>query len=67
MAPHPPGQAGRKGGEDEDGKIMAETTNYMLAGYIVIFGAMALYLVSLAARWRRLRQDEEMLEKESHQ
>jgi hypothetical protein len=44
---------------------MAETTNYMLAGYIVIFGAMALYLVSLAARWRRLRQDEEMLEKES--
>jgi hypothetical protein len=43
---------------------MAETTNYMLAGYAVIFGAMGLYLVSLAARWRRLRRDEEMLEEE---
>jgi hypothetical protein len=43
---------------------MAETTNYMLAGYIVIFGAMALYLVSLVVRWRRLKQDEEMLEGE---
>jgi hypothetical protein len=40
---------------------MAETTNYMLAGYGVIFGAMALYLVSLAVRWRRLQRDEEML------
>jgi hypothetical protein len=46
---------------------MAQTTNYMLAGYIVIFGAMALYLISLAARWRNLRRDEEMLEKESRQ
>ncbi len=43
---------------------MAQTTNYMIAGYIVIFGVMALYLVSLAARWRRLRQDEQMLEGE---
>ncbi len=43
---------------------MAETTNYMLAGFIVIFGAMALYLISLAARWRRLKRDEEMLEEE---
>ena len=46
---------------------MAETTNYMLAGYIVIFGAMDLYLVSLAARWRKLKQDEEMLEEENRQ
>ena len=43
---------------------MAETTNYMLAGYAVIFGTMALYLVSLVARWRRLQQDEQMLEDE---
>ncbi|MGD0006868.1 MAG: hypothetical protein ABSE06_21840 [Anaerolineaceae bacterium] len=43
---------------------MAQTTNYMLAGYAVIFGVMALYLVSLAARWRRLRRDEQMLEGE---
>ena len=37
---------------------MAETTNYMLAGYVVIFGAMVLYVVSLAGRWRKLRRDE---------
>jgi hypothetical protein len=43
---------------------MAETTNYMIAGYAVIFGTMALYLVSLVARWRRLRRDEQMLEEE---
>jgi hypothetical protein len=43
---------------------MAETTNYMLAGYAVIFGTMALYLVSLVARWRRLQRDEQMLEEE---
>jgi hypothetical protein len=43
---------------------MAETTNYMLAGYAVIFGTMALYLVSLVARWRRLQRDERMLEEE---
>jgi hypothetical protein len=43
---------------------MAETTNYMLAGYTVIFGAMAIYLVSLAVRWRSLRRDEQMLEEE---
>jgi len=36
----------------------------MLAGYAVIFGTMALYLVSLVARWRRLQQDEQMLEDE---
>jgi len=28
---------------------------------------MALYLVSLAARWRKLKQDEEMLEEENRQ
>ena len=43
---------------------MAETTNYMLAGYAVIFGTMALYLVSLVARWRRLQREEQMLEDE---
>jgi len=43
---------------------MADTFNYMLAGYVVIFGTMAVYLVSLVARWRRLRRDEQMLEDE---
>lgn len=40
---------------------MAETTNYMIAGFVVIFGAMGIYLASLAARFRKLRQDEHML------
>ena len=39
-----------------------ETTNYMIAGYAVIFGVMALYLVSLVLRRRNLRRDLEMLE-----
>ena len=40
----------------------ADTLNYMIAGYAVIFGFLALYLVSIAVRWRKLRSDEEMLE-----
>lgn len=39
----------------------ADTFNYMIAGYIVIFGVLLVYLVSLVIRWRNLRQDEEML------
>jgi hypothetical protein len=39
----------------------ANTVNYMLAGYGVIFGIMLIYLVSLVVRWRNLRQDESML------
>jgi hypothetical protein len=40
----------------------ADTINYMIAGYSVIFGVMLVYLVSLVVRWRNLRQDEEMIE-----
>lgn len=40
----------------------ANTLNYMIAGYAVIFVVMAAYLVSLVIRYRNLRQDEEMLE-----
>jgi len=40
----------------------AETTAYMLAGYIVIFGVMLFYLVSLVLRRRSLSQDLELLE-----
>ena len=40
----------------------ADTLNYMIAGYAVIFGVMLVYLVSLVVRWRNLRQDEEMIE-----
>lgn len=40
----------------------AETTGYMIFGYVVIFGSMFLYVLSLISRWRNLRKDEELLE-----
>jgi hypothetical protein len=40
----------------------AQTANYMIAGYSVIFGVMALYLVSLIVRRRNLKQDLDTLE-----
>ena len=39
-----------------------DTSVYMLAGYIVIFGVMAIYLISLVIRRRNLTQDLETLE-----
>ena len=39
----------------------AETTNYMIAGYVVIFGTMLIYLVSLILRRRSLEQDAQVL------
>lgn len=45
------------------------TTNYMIAGYVVIFGVMLLYLISIYVRRRNLKQDlallEELQEQES--
>jgi CcmD family protein len=35
----------------------AETTAYMIAGYLVIFGVMFLYLLSLIVRQRNLEQE----------
>jgi len=40
----------------------ANTTSYMIAGYVVIFGVMLIYLVSLLVRSRNLEQDLELLE-----
>jgi CcmD family protein len=40
----------------------AQTVNYMIAGYVVIFGVIALYLVSLVVRQRNLLQDLETLQ-----
>lgn len=40
----------------------AQTANYMIAGYVVIFGMMALYLASLIIRRRNLKQDLEVLQ-----
>ena len=39
-----------------------ETTNYMIAGYAVIFGVMLVYLISLFVRWRNLKQDMQVLQ-----
>jgi len=40
----------------------ANTTNYMIAGYVVIFGVMLIYLISLLIRQRNLQKDLEVLE-----
>lgn len=40
----------------------ADTLNYMLLGYAVILGAMAVFVVSLAVRFRNLRKDVELLD-----
>ncbi len=41
---------------------MPETTNFMIAGYAVIFVGFVLYLVSLFVRYHNLHQDEQMLD-----
>jgi hypothetical protein len=43
----------------------AQTTNYMIAGYVVIFGVIAIYLLSLYIRQRNLKQDLAILEEEN--
>jgi CcmD family protein len=40
----------------------ANTLNYMIAGYSVIFAVIIGYLVSLGLRWRHARQEMELLE-----
>ncbi|MDD2694473.1 MAG: hypothetical protein PHD58_00935 [Anaerolineales bacterium] len=40
----------------------ADTGAYMIAGYAVIFGVMAIYLISLVIRRRSLQQDLQVLE-----
>ena len=42
--------------------VTPDTVNFMILGYAVIFGVMALYLVSLVVRLRSLRQDEKTLD-----
>jgi hypothetical protein len=39
-----------------------ETTNFMIAGYIVIFGVMAIYIASLFLRRRKFEQDIQILQ-----
>lgn len=45
----------------------ADTNNYMIAGYAVIFGVMLVYLVSLYIRRRNLEQDLELLKEMEEQ
>lgn len=39
----------------------ADTLNYMIGGYAVIFLVMVIYVGSLIQRFRRLQRDEELL------
>ncbi|MGD2026475.1 MAG: hypothetical protein PVI99_01550 [Anaerolineales bacterium] len=41
---------------------MAETTNFMILGFAVIFGTIIVHLVSLYARAGRLKRDLAMLQ-----
>jgi hypothetical protein len=40
----------------------ANTLSYMIAGFVVIFGVMIIYLISLVIRHRNLHQDLQTLE-----
>ena len=40
----------------------AETFGYMVLGFSVILGSMALFLISMVVRFRNLRRDLEVLE-----
>lgn len=43
-------------------QVPPDTSNYMIAGYAVIFTVLFLYLASLALRFRNTRRDIELLE-----
>ena len=42
-------------------QVPAETFNYMVMGYAFILGVLSLYIVSIIVRFRKLRQEAEML------
>jgi CcmD family protein len=44
----------------------AETTRFMIAGYVVIFSVMFLYILSLILRRRNLKRDLATLEEMEH-
>ncbi|HSM24416.1 MAG TPA: hypothetical protein VK856_06085 [Anaerolineaceae bacterium] len=37
------------------------TINYFIAGYIVIFGSLIGYVISLIIRWKNLKEEESIL------
>ena len=43
-------------------EVTPDTSGYMIAGYVIAFSVMGIYLLSLVIRWRNLLQDLTMLE-----
>lgn len=39
-----------------------DTSGYMIAGYIIAFAVMTLYVISLISRWQNLQRDLTTLE-----
>lgn len=39
-----------------------DTVGYLIAGYVVIFGLIGLFLFSLVSRWRNLKKDLSLLD-----
>jgi hypothetical protein len=40
----------------------ADTVNYMILGFVVILGTMAVFIASLIVRFRNLQRDVELLD-----
>ncbi len=40
----------------------AQTTIYMIAGYVIIFGALIGYIISLNTRWKKLTEEKKYLD-----
>ncbi|HUS83914.1 MAG TPA: hypothetical protein VMX56_02125 [Anaerolineales bacterium] len=40
----------------------ADTLNFMIAGFAVILGTIGLYITNIIMRFRKLRQDEALLD-----
>jgi hypothetical protein len=43
-------------------ELTPDTSGYMVAGFIVAFTVMGIYVASLIIRWRNLNQDQQLLE-----
>ncbi len=37
------------------------TINYFIAGFVVIFGSIGIYIASLVIRWRNLKNEDDIL------
>lgn len=48
-------------------EMPAQTVNYLISGFVVIFGVMGIYIASLIVRTKNLRQDYALLIENSDQ